>query len=89
MKAICCIFLLTFLTLFTGCQDEDLGSPLPIDLQFEARAITSSTALVQNADKTWTASQRVPLVGEGRIQFAHRCAECQRRNQQYAGCRPD
>lgn len=67
MKAICCIFLLTFLTLFTGCQDEDLGSPLPIDLQFEARAITSSTALVQNADKTWTASQRVPLVGEGRI----------------------
>lgn len=66
MKTICCIFLLTFLTFFTGCQDEELDPPLPVDSHFESRA-TNATGLTQNADKTWTANQRVPLVGQGRI----------------------
>ena len=67
MKTICRIFLLTFLTLFASCQDEELDTPLPMNPQFEARATTGSSPLIQNADKTWTANKRVPLVGQGRI----------------------
>lgn len=66
MKMIRCITILACLAGFTACQDEELDPPLPVDSHFEARA-TNATGLTQNADKTWTANQRVPLVGQGRI----------------------
>lgn len=66
MKMIRCITFLACLAGFAACQDEELDPPLPVDSHFEARA-TNATGLTQNADKTWTANQRVPLVGQGRI----------------------
>lgn len=67
MKAIRCITILACMAGLIGCQDEELDPPVPVDSQFESRATASSSALVQNANKTWTANKRVPLVGQGRI----------------------
>lgn len=67
MKTIYCIFIFMSLTFLTGCQDEELDPPLPVDQPLVSRAVNNPSALVQNADRTWTANKRVPLVGQGRI----------------------
>ena len=63
------LWLAVVLTL-TGCQDEEFPSfpstPSPSNPN-ETRAVNATSSLVQNADGTWTAQKRVPLVGKGRV----------------------
>ena len=54
----------------TACQDDEFMSmPLPSapPSTSDTRAVNATSSLVQNADGTWTATRRVPLVGEGRV----------------------
>ena len=54
----------------TACQDDEFMSmPLPSapPSTSDTRAVNATSSLVQNTDGTWTPTQRVPLVGEGRL----------------------
>lgn len=54
----------------SACQDEEFA-PFPSasvpDASGVTRALNATSSLKQNADGTWTANCRVPLVGEGRV----------------------
>lgn len=61
---------LLLLLLVSSCRDEEICSPgmnFPEAVNANSRSTNGSGGLTQNADGTWTANQRVPLVGEGRI----------------------
>lgn len=53
-----------------GCLDDDFPSfssaAVPV-VSGSTRAVDATSSLKQNSDGTWTASRRVPLVGEGRV----------------------
>lgn len=63
-----------FILLLCGCVDEEIVSvdePVWVDPVVPDKPISRATSytqgLVQNTDGTWTPTQRVPLVGMGRI----------------------
>lgn len=70
MKTIYTMLTATFFLCLSACQDEEIVT-VPQD-ETASRAVTpfaASTSALTSADGglTWTASRRVPLVGEGRI----------------------
>lgn len=67
MKILFRLFISITLTCLIACQDEEFLPPIPDNSQLMPRAVTGQSALVQNPDRTWTANNRVPLVGQGRI----------------------
>ena len=60
----------SFLLCLSACQDEDIiSAPQNENLSRAVTATSASASALTSTDggKTWTASRRVPLVGEGRI----------------------
>jgi len=60
----------TFFLCLSACQDEEIiPAPTDVPLSRAIAATSASPSVLTSADggKTWTASRRVPLVGEGRI----------------------
>lgn len=54
----------------TACQDDEFMSMPTVPTlppSTDTRAVNATSSLVQNADGTWTATRRVPLVGQGRV----------------------
>ena len=70
MKTIHTLLTLTFLLSLSACQDEEfLSIPDDTTLSRVVSAATAETSALTSTDggQTWTASRRVPLVGDGRI----------------------
>lgn len=70
MKTIHTLLTLTFLLSLSACQDEEfLSIPDDATLSRVVSAAAAETSALTSTDggQTWTASRRVPLVGDGRI----------------------